>query len=132
MAGAAPRPSCVKRHPTATRSIVPVNPLAPLMALLGLDREGGNWTGLQALDRDRLAGLFAIAVGSIVDPVQCSIDLVDQLALTVAGAKLDGPIGFGRGAIGQVRMVLVLVLQVLQGILGLFQDVVAPERQLFA
>ena len=75
-------------------SIVPVNPLAPLVALLGLDRKRGDRTGLQALQPDRLAGLLAIAVGSVVETVQCSIDLVDQLALAVAGAELDGPVGF--------------------------------------
>ena len=105
MAGAVPRPFHVKRHPVETRSIVAINPLAPLVALLGLDRESGDRTGFQALDPDRLAGFLAIAVGPVVDPVQCSIDFVDQLALAVAGAKLDGPVGLRRGAIGQVGVV---------------------------
>src|SRR4051812_28962178 len=113
MAGAKPRPSHVKRHSfAAAASVIPVNSLATLVALLGFHRKRGDRTGLQALDADWLAGFLAEAVGSVIDPVQCSIDLGDQLALAVAGAKLDGPVGLRRGAIGQVRMVLVLILQV--------------------
>ena len=49
------------------------------------------------------------------------VDLGDQLALAVAGAQLDGAVGFGRGAVGEVGVVLVLVLQVLQGFLASFR-----------
>src|SRR5204862_237023 len=93
--GQGPAIMCQKTSKRQRRSIVPINPLAPLMALLGLHREGGDRPGLQALDPDRLAGFLAIAVSPVVDPVQCSIDLIDQLALAVAGAKLDGPVGLG-------------------------------------
>src|SRR5260221_5549421 len=77
------------------RSIVPVNPLAPLVTLLGLDRKRGDRPGLEALQRDRVAGLFAIAIGAVVNTVQRSIDFGDQLPLAVAGPELDGPVGFG-------------------------------------
>ena len=46
------------------------------------------------------------------------VDLGDQLALAVAGAQLDRPVGFRRGAVGEVGMFDVLVLQVLEGLLG--------------
>jgi len=42
------------------------------------------------LERDRLAGLLAIAVGVVVDALQRGVDLGDQLALAVAGAQFDG------------------------------------------
>ena len=42
------------------------------------------------------------------------VDLGDQLALAVAGAQLDGAVGLRGGAVGEIGMVLVLVLEVLQ------------------
>ena len=100
------------------------------MALLRLDRQRRDRAGFEALERDRLAGLLAIAVGAVVDALQRGVDLGDQLALAVAGAQLDGPVGLRRGAVGKIGMVLVLVLQMLQRLLGLFQDVLAPVEQL--
>src|SRR5665213_3597203 len=91
--GAGPAIVCQKTSASIGRSVVPIDPLAPLMALLGFDRQCRDRAGLQALEPDRLAGLLAEAVGAVVDTVQCSIDLVDQLALTVAGAELDGAVG---------------------------------------
>src|SRR4029079_3879549 len=112
--------------------VVPVNPLATLMPLLGLDRKGGDRTSLQALQPDRFAGFLAIAVGSVIQTVQGSIDLVDQLALAIPGAELDGPVGFRGGAVGQIGVIHILVLQMLQGVLGLFEDVFPPNRELLA
>src|SRR5215218_7724920 len=102
------------------------------MPLLGLDRKRGDRTSLQALQPDRFAGLLAIAVGSVIQTVQCSIDLVDQLALAIPGAELDGPVGFRGGAVGQIGVIHILVLQMLQGVLGLFEDVFPPNRELLA
>ncbi len=56
----------------------------------------------------------------------------DQLALAVPGAQLDGPVGFRRCAIGDIGMVLIFVLEMLQRLLGLFQDVFPPVEQLLA
>ena len=63
--------------------------LLHLPALLRLDAEGGGRTGQQPLDPDRLAGLLAVAVGAIVDPRQRLVDLLQQLALAIAGAQLQ-------------------------------------------
>ena len=76
------------------------------MPLLRLDRECGDRAGLEALERDRLAGFLAIAVGAILDALQRSVDLGDELALTVAGTQLNRPVGFRGGAIGEVRICL--------------------------
>ena len=48
----------------APASIVAVDPLHPLVALLRLDRQGGDRARLQPAQADRLAGLLAVAVGS--------------------------------------------------------------------
>ena len=92
--------------------LVPMHPLAALVALLGLDRQGGDRSGLQALQRDRLARLLAEAVRPFVDAGQGGVDLGDELALPIAGAKLDRAIGFRGRPIGEIGMVLVLALQV--------------------
>src|SRR5689334_10386611 len=67
--------------------------IVALVTVLGLHRQRGDRAGLQALDADRFAGFLAITVGTVIDPVQCSINFGDQLALAVPGAKLDGPVG---------------------------------------
>ena len=64
--------------------------------------------------------------------VQRGVDLGDQLALAVARAQLDRAVGLGGGAVGQIRMVLVLVLKVLQCVARFFQDFVLPDEQLGA
>ena len=61
---------------------------------------------------------------------QRRVDLGDQLALAVARAQLDGAVGLRRGAVGEVGVVLVLVLQMLQRLLGLLEDVLPPGEQL--
>src|SRR5690606_25528648 len=84
------------RPPSPLRggSIVAVNPLAALVTLLGLHRQGGGRPGLETAQADRLAGLLAIAVGTVLDPAQGLVDLGDQLALAVAGPKLERPVRF--------------------------------------
>jgi len=71
------------------------------VALLGSDRQGCDRARFEASQRDRLAGLLAIAVGTIVDALQGSIDLADQLALTIARPQLDRPLRLRGGAIGE-------------------------------
>src|SRR5262245_15584197 len=113
-------------------SVVLVDPLTPLVPLLCLDRQRRDRTRLQPLERDWFAGLFAIAVGAIVDAGDRLVDLGNQLALTITGAQLNRPIRFGGRAIGEIRVILILVLQMLQSFLGLLQNVVLPVEQLLA
>src|SRR5258705_4811067 len=98
------------RIPGTRHSVVLVDVLTPLVPLLRLDRERSDRTCLQPLERDRLAGLFAIAVGAILDAGERLIDLGDQLALAIAGAQLDRPVGLGGCAISEIRVILILVL----------------------
>jgi hypothetical protein len=91
------------------------------VALLRLDRERRDRARLEPLQRDRLAGLLAVAVGAVLDALDRGVDLGDQLALPVAGAQLDRAVGLRGGAVGQIRVVLVLVLQVLQRVARLLR-----------
>src|ERR1700722_7400808 len=98
-----------------TSLLVAIDLLALLVTLLRLHRQRGDRAGFEPLQRDRLAGLLAIAIGVVVDALQRRVDLGDQLALPVARAQFDGAIGFGRSAVGEIRMVDVLFLERLQG-----------------
>src|SRR5580698_7004910 len=97
------------------RLFVAIDLLALLVALLRFHRQRGDRAGLEPLQRDRLPGLLAIAVGVVVDALQRRVDLGDQLALPVASAQFDGAVGFGRSAVGEIGMVDVLFLERLQG-----------------
>jgi hypothetical protein len=102
------------------------------VAFLRLERKRCDRACFKTLERNRLAGLFAVAVGSVVDALDRRIDLRNQLALAIARPQFDRPVGLRRGAVGQVRVVLILVLQIFQGLLGLLQDVFLPVEQLLS
>src|SRR5258708_9566796 len=85
--------------------LVAIDLFAFLVALLRLHRQRRDRARLQPLQRDRLAGLLAIAVGAVVDALQRRVDLGDQLALAVAGAQLDRAVGFRRGPGGERRVI---------------------------
>src|SRR5471030_2177417 len=103
-------------------SIVAIHPFAPLVPLLRFHRQRRDRARFQAADRDRLAGLLAIAVGAVVDARQRLVDLGDQLALAVARAQLDGTVGFRGSTVGEIGMVLVFLLQMQERLLGLFEN----------
>src|SRR5215510_5617491 len=112
--------------------LVAINALAPLVALLGLDAQGRDRAGIEPFQADRLAGFLAIAVRAVVEPHERGIDLGDQLALTVAGAKLERTLGLGGGPVGDVGMLRRIVVEVLEGLLGRAQNLFAPVEQLAA
>src|SRR5713101_3810882 len=109
---------------------VAINLFAFFVALLRFHRQRRDRAGFQPLQRDRLAGLLAIAVGVVVDALQRRVDLGDQLALPVAGAQFDRAVGLGRCAIGEIGMIDVLFLQGLQGDPRFAQDLVLPRQEL--
>src|SRR5579859_4910271 len=102
-------------------SILSVRPLHPLVALLRLETERRDRPGLEPLQADRLVRLLAISVGAVLDPLEGGVDLGDQLALAVARAKLQRPLGLERSAIGDVGLREALFLEVDQGLAGFFQ-----------
>src|SRR4051812_50118821 len=86
-----------KSRIAAARTLfVAIDLLAFLVARLRLHRERRDGTGLEPLQRDRLAGVLAIAVGVVLDTLGGGVDLGDQLALAGAGTGVRGAGGFGR------------------------------------
>src|SRR5580704_16876281 len=85
--------------------VVAVDTFAAFVAFLGFEAEGGDRAGFETGQGDRLAGFLAVAVGALLDPAQRVVDLGDQLALAISGAQLQRTVGFGGGAIGQIRMI---------------------------
>src|SRR5262249_41874013 len=116
----------------ASPLFVAIDALAPLVALLRLHRQRGDWPRLEPFERDRLTGLLAIAVGPVFEAGERRVDLGDQLALAVAGAQLDRPVGLRGRAVGKVGVILVLGLEMGQRLLGLLEDLLLPREQLLA
>src|SRR5205823_7173952 len=85
-------------------SIVAGHFLDTLVPLLRLQRHGRHRAGLEPRQRNGLAGHFAIAIFALIKAADRAIDLGDELALAVAGAELDRPVGLARRAVGQVRL----------------------------
>src|SRR5260370_30195262 len=104
--------------------------LETLVALLRLHRERGDRTGFEALQRDRLAGLLAVAVGALVDRLQRLVDLGNQLAEPVTGAQFERAVGLGGRAIREVGLRQALFLHVLQCLIGLLDQLALPLQQL--
>src|SRR5262245_51361904 len=100
------------------------------MAFLRLDRQRRDRARVEALEGDRLASLLAIAVSAFLDALQRGVDLGDQLALSVAGTKLDGAVGLGRGSVGKVGVVGVFLLKDFKCFASFAEDVVLPGYQL--
>src|SRR5437588_2016361 len=94
-------PKTESRIAAARTLFVAIDLLAFLVALLRFHRERRDGPGFEPLQRDRLAGILAIAVGVVLDALERCVDLGDQLALAVAGAEFDGAVGFGRCPIGE-------------------------------
>src|SRR5688572_12482572 len=105
---------------------VAIDALAPLVALLGLDAERGDRARIEPFQADGLAGLLAIAVGAVVEADDRRVDLCDQLALAVAGAKLERTFGLGGGPVGDIGVLGRIVLEMLEGLFGGAQNLVAP------
>ena len=108
-------PGSAGRSEGLVSTLIAAGALEALVALLRLDGERRDRAGFQALQRDRLAGLFAVAVGALVDRLHRAVDLGDQLAEAIPGAQLEGAVGLGGGAIGEDRAAIqALLLHVLK------------------
>src|SRR6476620_4091479 len=113
-----------------SRLFVAVDALAALMALLGFDVQGRDRTRIEALKADRRAGLLAIAVGALVETGKGRVDLGNQLALAVTGAKLERPLGLRACPVGDIGVLSRCSLQVRERLFGRAEDLVAPSDQL--
>src|SRR5215203_7494936 len=92
------------RSDESVRTLIAAGALEALVALLRFDRQGSDRAGFQALQRDRLAGLLAVAVGAFVDRLHRAVDLGDQLAEAIPRAQLERAVGLGGGAIGEIGL----------------------------
>ncbi len=73
-------------------------------------------------------GLLAIAVAPVVDHLDRLLDLLQELALAVAGAQLERVLLFERRPVGRVGRDFVFA-QVLAGVVGVLQELVAQLDQ---
>src|SRR5574338_46790 len=112
------------------RSIVAGDALDPLVPLLRLERHGRDRTGFEPGQRDRLAGHFAIAIFPLVEAADRAIDLRNELALPVAGAKLDSPVGLARRTVGKVVLTQRIDLELRHRLARFLDDRFLPALEL--
>ena len=96
------------------------------MALLRLDGKRRDRPRVQPLERNRLTGFFAKAVGAVLDPAQGGVDLGDQFPLPVTGSQFQLALRLGRGTVGQISMWHGLGLKILDGLAAFPQDFFLP------
>ena len=75
--------------------------LLQLPALLRFKRKRGSGTGQQTANADGFSRFITVAVVSGVYPADGLFNLLEQLALTVAGAQLERVLFFNRGSFGR-------------------------------
>src|SRR5579863_4684194 len=109
---AAPAAGAGSRLSAVAVVAIAVLAFAPLAPFLGFDRQRGHGSGLQPLDTDLFSGLEAVAVGAILDALQCFVDLADQLAFPVTGAQLEAEFLFLGGAVVGIGKIRCLVFHV--------------------
>src|SRR3569623_1062536 len=107
-------------------SLVPIHLIAALVHLLCLEAQCRDRPGIETRDPDRITRLFAVAISAVFDPLQCRIDLADQLALPVTRPKLESTIALGRRPVRHVGMVLAFFLQVLERLATFAKDIFLP------
>src|SRR5215510_12805676 len=113
---AAVRPSLKGRAGfSGIASVVAVDPFAPFVAFLRLDGKRRDGARVQALQRNRFAGLLAETIGAFLQTTKGRFDLENQLALAMPRAKLQLARGLRCGAVGKVGVGGRLGLQVLDG-----------------
>ena len=70
------------------------------------------------------------AIRAILDSPEGLVDLGDELALAVPGAQLKSPVGFRRGAVGQVGMILSFTLEMRQRLPRFAENIFLPVQEL--
>jgi len=96
-------PRRVPRARLAIADSVRVLTLHALTTFLRFYRQRGSRTGQQALQADRLAGVFAVTVVAFLNQAQGGLDFLQQLAFAVAGAQLQRVLFFQRGSLKNSR-----------------------------
>src|SRR5690606_16132433 len=97
---------------------------------LRFQAQRGGGPGVEPGNADRIAGFLAIAIGAVIDALERRVDLGNQLALPVPRTQFQGAVAFRTGAVGHVRMVLALFLQIFESDAAFAQNFVLPARKL--
>ena len=113
-------------------SVLAEDLLAPLVAFLGFQRKRGDRARLEAPQSDRLPGLLAVPVGSVLDTRQRRIDLGDQLALPVACPKFQRTIGLRCRPISDVGVLSGILVKDVECLAVLADDLFLPGDELIA
>ena len=90
-------------RPERRNYLLAVQLLLQLAARLRLDGQRRGGTREQPGNADRVAGLLAVAVAAVVDASQRLVDLLQQLALAVAGAQFQRVLLLDRRLVGRDR-----------------------------
>src|ERR1700744_544827 len=103
------RKAIIMKSPRSSRGlskrlVVAVNAFHAFVALLCLDRHGGDGARFEPLYPNGFVGFLTIAVSAELDSVECLVDLRDQLAGSVPGAKFQGPVGLNAGPVGNIGL----------------------------
>ena len=90
-------------------SVVPVDPFHPLVLFLCMQAERRDGTRLETSQIDRFVCLDTITIGAVLNPAQRRTNLLQQLALTIAGTQVDRGIAFNLRAVHLVRLVQIFL-----------------------
>src|SRR3990167_3191810 len=113
-----------KRRPS-----IPKHLLLEFPALLSLQRQIGGRARQQTPDPDGFTGFITIAIVARVDARERLFNFLQQLALTVPGAQLQGVFFFNGGPIGRIRHHHRVGPQMLSGLAGVAQNVLFERGQ---
>src|SRR3989344_424440 len=139
-AGSLPQVSCrsirqkQKRSVRTLRSLLKSILLADLLFLdlrqcLAVDAQVGGRACFKTLDADLDAAGLTPAVLFVFDQLKRLVDLLDQLALTIAGSKLESELFFLAGTVCRVREVGRFVLHVVHSLVDTFHQLFFPLIQ---
>ena len=103
-------PSCIVRDRCGVRQgnvararSVSVHLLLELAALLSLERKRGRRTRHQTGYADRITRFLAVAVITVINSLDGSLHLLEQLAFAVAGAQLKRVLFLNRRTVRRIR-----------------------------
>lgn len=103
--------------------------LQSLVTLLRFETERGHRPGLETLNANGIPALTAVTVAAVLNPPKGLINFDHKLPGSVTGSKLEATPGFRRRAIGEIRRLRGVFLQVLQCQIGVVQQFVLPGSQ---
>src|SRR5690606_15086761 len=104
-------------------------PLGELATLLRLDAQRRDRPRFEPAQADLVAGLLAVAVRAVLDPLQRSVDLLQELPLAIASAQLQSELRLLSRAVVRIGEVRRLVLHVEHRAVDFFHQLALPGEQ---